>query len=306
MREKSLILGTRGSALALAQMEQVRALLHRAWPRMEIEVKIIKTMGDKRMTAALARSGTKGLFTKELEEALIRRKIDVAIHSLKDVPTELPAGLVLAGVPKREDPRDVLVYHPDTDGEIPKVVFTSSPRRSFQVKRLWAKCETREIRGNVETRLQKLADGKAGDALLLAMAGLRRLDFIRDGIEKGKLALEPKMPFRRLTIEEMVPAPGQAAIALEGRADDGEILEKLKVANHIQSYAAVLAERSFLRGMGGGCAEPMAAYARAELDGLRLVARVERRDGSCWCGEMIKPAREAEILGRMLAEECLK
>ncbi|MBI4028047.1 MAG: hydroxymethylbilane synthase [Verrucomicrobia bacterium] len=305
MSHRPLILGTRGSALALAQTEHVRALLRRAFPRLEIEIRIIKTSGDAMPSAALARSGVKGLFTKELEQALLHRKIDAAVHSLKDLPTRLPGGLAVGAVIQREESADILIGHPATRLDAPLRVNTSSPRRALQSSLLWPGCETREIRGNVETRLRKLCNGKPGDALLLAVAGLKRLDFLRGDAREGTLRFDPALGYRRLTLDEMIPAPGQGAIGMETRADDGETIERLKSVNHPSTRDAVTAERAFLERIGGGCAAPLAAHATVGLDGLRLNAVVRREDGSVWRGVKTGPRREAESLGQMLAEECL-
>ncbi len=305
MNARPLIIGTRGSSLALAQTNLVRALIHRVHPRLEIEIKIIKTSGDRLTKTSLAHSGVKGIFTKELEQALFRNRIDLAIHSLKDMPVAIPAGLVLAAIVQREDPADVLVGHPSTNLDEPAVVFTSSPRRAFQAKLLWPRCESREIRGNVETRLNKIAEGTSGEAVLLAAAGLRRLDFLKGDDVLGALRLDPALPFRRLSIEEMIPAPGQAAIALEIRNADGELREKLRPVNHAATSAAVSSERAFLGALGGGCATPVAAHARVGLDGLNLVAVVQNENGSIWRGERQGERRNAENIGRSLAEACL-
>jgi hydroxymethylbilane synthase len=299
-----MIFGTRGSALALAQTNLVRALIHRAFPSLIIEIKIIKTSGDKQTRAPLAKSGIKGLFTKELEEALFRKKIDVGIHSLKDLPSELPAGLTLGAVTEREDPFDILIGHPQTSLQSPEAVYTSSPRRSIQAKLLWPSCATCDIRGNVETRLRKLADGKAGEAVLLAAAGLRRLNFLRGDAKDGTLEFEPRLPFRKLSVSEMIPAPGQGAIGIEARSEDGEILERLKSVNHAPTRDAVLAERAFLNTIGGGCAAPLAAYASISWEGLKLVAIVAE-NGKVWRGEKIGTRMQAQALGQSLAKEYL-
>ena len=300
---RSLILGTRGSALALAQTQIVRALIHRAFPALSVEIKIIKTSGDKKIRVPLAQSGIKGLFTKELEQALIRKQIDLAIHSLKDLPTDLPAGLMLAAVTEREDPADVLVCHPLTQKENPKLIYTSSPRRAIQAKLLWPNCEIKDIRGNVETRVHKLSEGSSGDALLLAAAGLKRLDFLRGETSKGNLHGEPSFSYRKLSILEMIPAPGQAAIGIETRSDDGETQERLKSINHSPSFGAVTAERAFLDAVGGGCSAPIAAHAVAGFDGLRLIAMVAQDPKHIWRGEKSGSRRDAENLGKGLAEE---
>lgn len=296
-----MILGTRGSALALAQTTLVRAMLHRAFPKLVIEVKIIKTSGDKQKRLPLARSGVKGLFTKELEEALLRGKIDAAIHSLKDMPTEMPAGLAIAAVPKREDPSDVLIAKVSDAEAPPRVVYTSSPRRAFQAKILWPRAELKEIRGNVETRLLKLAETGPGEFLILASAGLRRLEFLRGADVQGNLQFDPVLLYRTLALTEMIPAPGQGAIAIQTRSADGEIFEKFRSVNHSASMGAVTAERAFLYGIGGGCATPAAAHAKIEGKELTLTAAVAREDGSIWRGDRTGGSGEAEQVGFELA-----
>lgn len=301
---RPLILGTRGSALALAQARLVQALVERAHPRLAIEIRVIRTSGDKLSRAPLASSGVKGLFTRELEQALLRHKIDAAVHSLKDMPVDIPAGLTLAAITEREDARDVLVGHPDADLGNPTIVHTSSPRRAFQARVLWPDCKTRDIRGNVETRLRKIADGKPRDALLLAVAGLRRLDLLRGDTVDGLLRWEPTLPFRRIGLDAMVPAPGQAAVAVEIREEDGETRERLRCASHAATWAAVWSERSFLRELGGGCATPVGAHAKVDHNGVTLKAVVERDDGSIWRGERQGERRNAEAIGRWLAQRC--
>jgi len=315
VEQKTLTIGTRGSALALAQSALVRAMLRRAHPFLEIEIRTIKTSGDIMPAASLARSGTKGLFIRELEQALLRKKIDVAVHSLKDLPTDLPAGLVLSAVPEREDARDVLIALSSDTLQAPKIVLTSSPRRAFQSKLLWPGCETREIRGNIETRLRKLEEVGLGHALLLAVAGLRRLDFLKGYQDEGQFDLSqsaiPKeiLFYRKLPIAEMLPAPGQAALGLETRADDGITQERLRCVNHFGSWSAVTAERSFLQSLGGGCAAPVAAYANVTLPplrDLRLHGLVFDGKGNLWRGEKTGKQRESETLGKALAKEFIE
>jgi hydroxymethylbilane synthase len=297
-----LILGTRGSALALTQTDMVRAMIQRAFPRLSVEVKIIKTSGDKQKTKSLSKSGTVGFFTKELEEALLRGKVDAAVHSLKDLPTTLPAGLALAAVGEREDPCDILVFKEGTDPDRPQRVFTSSPRRSVQAKLLWPSCKIAPIRGNVETRLGKIEQGETGDALLLAAAGLRRLNYLKGSAERGKLIYEGALHFVKLSLSKMIPAPGQAAIAIEVRSDDGVNQERLKCVNHPATLSAVTAERTFLRTLGGGCAEPIAAFAAIEPQGMRLSGLVARGD-SIWRGELCGERQDAEKMGKELAQK---
>lgn len=305
MKERPFVIGTRGSALALAQANLVRAMLHGAFPALEVEIKIIKTTGDKMKAASLSKSGTKGLFTKELEQALLRGKADVAVHSLKDLPTELPAGLALGAIPAREDPRDALVAAAPAALEVPSRVHTSSPRRALQARLLWPGCEVREIRGNVETRLGKISEAGEGEALLIAAAGLRRLDFLVGRETTGTLRHDPALHYRLLSVREMIPAPGQAAIGIEIRADDGVTRERLRPANDVTSWFCALAERAFLRAMGGGCAAPMAAHATAQVERLSLRAVVADDGGKTWHGSREGRLRDAEALGRALAQDAL-
>lgn len=303
--ESGLTLGTRGSALALAQVNLVRAMFRRAHPRLEVEVRIIKTRGDKLKTASLAHSGTRGLFTRELEQALLRKKVDVAVHSLKDLPVEVPPGLRLAAVTEREDARDILIGAPGTDLRAPRRVFSSSPRRAMQVKVRWPGAEVAEIRGNVETRLRKVGAGRSGDALLLAVAGLRRMDLLRGETDEGAIVWDQPLAYRKLALDEMLPAPGQAAIGLEIRDDDGVNRERLRSVNHFNTWAAVTAERAFLKGLGGGCAAPVAAYGSVVGERLHLRGLVFDPSGRMRRGERDGERREAETLGLDLARECL-
>lgn len=245
---KKLILATRKSPLALAQTEQVAAHL-RAALGVETELLKIVTTGDQRTEWSLEKQGGKGLFTKELEEALLRGEADIAVHSCKDLPGELPAGLVVAGYLPREDPRDILVLR---DGvETPALIATSSPRRRLQLGMIFPDAQFTEIRGNVDTRLRKIGQDKVADATVLAAAGLRRLGI---GGWQG-------VSFHALGPEHMVPAVGQAAIALQTRAADaariGAVLDK-------RTARAVTLERAFQRLLGGGCQTAFAAHVTAD------------------------------------------
>ncbi len=243
-----LILATRKSPLALAQTEQVGAHL-RAALGCETEQLRIVTTGDQRTEWSLEKQGGKGLFTKELEESLLRGEADVAIHSCKDLPGELPDGLVVAGYLPREDPRDVLVVR---DGvELPALIATSSPRRRLQLAMMFPDAQFTEIRGNVDTRLRKIGQDHVADATVLAAAGLRRLGI---GGWQG-------VAFHPLGCEHMVPAVGQAAIALQTReADAGRIRAVLDR----RTYRAVTLERAFQAALGGGCQTAFAAHVAAD------------------------------------------
>lgn len=259
-----IILGTRGSDLALAQTRIVTEKLHAAHPSLEVETSIIKTTGDQRLDVSLHSPGPleKGLFTKELEEALLAGKIDAAVHSLKDLPTTQPDGLAIGAILERADPRDVLVSK--RDGGLAALpagarVATSSPRRKAQLLHLRPDLRVVEIRGNVPTRLQKLARDPEMDGLLLARAGLDRLG---PGVVPAGL--------HTTTIDEILPAPGQGAIAVECRAEDPETRRILLSIHHEETARCVTAERNLLRSLGGGCSLPLGVLARIENGEIRL------------------------------------
>ncbi len=260
----TLRIGTRRSRLALWQTRQVQRQLEAAWPDLRVEIVPFTTRGDRESSKALPEIGGKGLFTAELEAALREGRIDLAVHSLKDLPIEQPEGLTLAAILAREDPHDAwLSKHGLTLEALPPnpVLGTSSQRRAAQL-RLWRPdARIRPLRGNVETRLRKvLAPDSPYDGAVLAWAGLRRL-----GLERAVL--------QRLPLETWLPAPGQGAIAVQARADDARVLERLQVLEHAPTRLAVTAERAFLAGLGGGCALPVAAWGRLqdEEDGPVLV-----------------------------------
>jgi len=331
-------IATRGSPLALAQANVVLAQCRAAFPRLSFELKIIKTTGDKLQTASLAKEGEslpKGLFTKELEVALLKHRADLAVHSLKDLPTELPAGLTLGAVGKRADARDVLIYR-DAEylrleesradatewspgqsarrGFKPKLALkdfprgatlaTSSTRRKAQVLAHRPDFKIVELRGNVVTRLEKLAERAELDATILAAAGLDRLNFTitpaghlkGDAVPDGLLAvvLEP---------ETMLPCVGQGAIGIEVRADDERIATICERLNHYNTRQCVTAERAFLAEMGGGCQSPVAAYAEVVGSQLRMRAVSFRDEQNVRRGEAKRPIKEALELGKQLAEE---
>ncbi len=253
---KTLVIGTRGSPLALAQVDIVTGLLRQAHPGLTVERKIIKTSGDRFTELSLAGGAGKGLFTKEIEEHLLAGDIQLAVHSLKDLPTQLPAGLTLAAMPKREDARDVLIGAESIEA-LPRGarVGTSSIRRRAQLLARRPDLRIEEIRGNIGTRLEK---AKNYDAIILAAAGLNRL-----GV---------KVECHPLDLDVMIPAVGQGIIACECREQDLETQELLAAINHADTLACAEAERVFLRAMGGGCQLPFAAHARVAGNDLRLVA----------------------------------
>lgn len=272
----TLILGTRGSDLALVQTRDVAARLGRAHPGLALEEKIIRTTGDKRLDVSLSSPGSleKGLFTKELEEALLGGSVHSAVHSLKDLPTEQPPGLVVGAILERADLSDALASkHPGGWQGLPHgaVVATSSLRRKNQLLLLRPDLNVVEIRGNVPTRLRKVLDDPGLDALVVASAALARLGntIVPDGLQVT-------------VIEEMLPAPGQGAVAVECREDDEETRQLLVAIHHEPTALCVRAERELLHRLGGGCHLPLGARAVIEDGKLRLLAGLFDADGIRW------------------------
>jgi hydroxymethylbilane synthase len=296
-----LIIGSRGSKLALWQAEWVRSQLKTLHPRTDVRIEIIRTSGDVMKNAPLTMIGGQGVFTKELEDALMDERIDVAVHSLKDLPTILPAELCIASITEREDPRDALVLRDGLAIENPSivnlhegaVVGTSSLRRLAQLKHLRPDLGIKDLRGNVDTRLRKLDAGDY-DAVILASAGLRRL-----GLESRiSAAISP---------EEMLPAVGQGALGIETRAADTETIELLKPLDHSQTRAACTAERALLRALGGGCQLPIAGHATTHANQLRLEGLVAGISGDVIIREAIEgEAAAAQDLGRTLGTRLLE
>jgi len=284
-----LVIASRGSQLALWQARWVeRQLTARGH---ECRIEIIKTTGDKITDVPLAKVGTKGLFTKEIEEALLDGRADLAVHSMKDLPTELPEGLVLSAVPEREDPRDAVVGKRLADLPRGAKVGTSSLRRAAQLRGLRPDLRVESVRGNLDTRLRKLDEGQY-DAILLAAAGLKRLGW-------GERIAEI------LPAEVMCSAVGQGALAIETRAH-GAGFDACAVLDHGATHAAVAAERGVLEALGGGCQVPIGAYATVKDGRLRVSAMVASPDG----GEVVRAeaegsAAEAESIGRGLGAELL-
>ena len=285
----TLVIASRGSQLALWQARWVERQLTAAGFACRIE--IVKTTGDKITDVPLAKVGTKGLFTKEIEEALLDGRADLAVHSLKDLPTELPAGLVLAAVPEREDPRDAVVGRPLADLPAGARVGTSSLRRAAQLRRLRPDLTVESVRGNLDTRLRKLDAGQY-DAILLAAAGLSRLGW-------GARIAEILPP------EVMCPAVGQGALALETRAASPGF-DACAALDHPATHAAVTAERALLAALGGGCQVPIGAHATVDGARLHLTAVVASPDGAeSVRGECEGPLSEADSIGRRLGADLL-
>ena len=291
-------IGTRGSALALWQAHQVRALLMRAWPTLTVEIEVMKTQGDVTLDSPLPQIGGKGVFTAELEAALRSGAIDLAVHSLKDLPTEESDGLIIGAIPERGDARDALVSRGNyTLDALPRgaAVGTSSLRRSAQLLVLRPDLRLLDIRGNVDTRIRKALDADGPyDAIVLALAGLERLGRAEEASE-------------RLPLEVMLPAPGQGALAAQCR-DEQASRDLLAPLNHRATALAVTAERAFLAALGGGCAVPVAAHATLTQRRLALRGRVTAPDGSRQVDVSLigaASAKGAVALGQKLAEMAL-
>lgn len=265
MTDRPFKLGTRGSRLAVAQSQQVADALTAKTGRI-VELVIVSTRGDRDRTRPLAQLGGKGLFTAELEAGLRDGSLDFAVHSLKDLPTDDPDGLVLGCIPERESPWDVLVGPALADLPQGAVVGTGSLRRGGQLKALRPDLELRDIRGNVETRLRKRDEGQYV-ATILAEAGMNRLGIQRDDA-------------RPFTLDQMVPAVGQGALGVQCRAGDMEVLEALAELNHDATANCTAVERAFLEAYGGGCNVPAACYAWEEGGRIRAVAMAEDASGA--------------------------
>ncbi|GAB4544014.1 MAG: hydroxymethylbilane synthase [Anaerolineae bacterium] len=292
---RTLILGTRPSQLARWQTDFVAAALQRAWPGLRTEIKVYTTRGDRELDRSLPEIGGKGLFTAEIEAALRAADIDLAVHSLKDLPIAESEGLAIGAVLERATARDVLVSrHGLALADLPPAprIGTSSPRRAAQVLIARPDAQIVPIRGNVDTRLRK-ARGDDYDAVVLAAAGLARL-----GLEAHITQWLP--------LELMLPAPAQGALAVQCRADDDDTLALLHPVHHQATWAAVSAERAFLQGLGGGCAVPVAAYAVLAGERLNLKGLVASLDGQ----RVVRvagagPIKDPSHLGYRLAQEAL-
>jgi hydroxymethylbilane synthase len=296
---QTLVIGSRGSKLALFQSEQAKAGLQTLNPNLEIRIEIIRTTGDVKLDP-LSVIGGKGVFTKELEDALLDGRIDLAVHSLKDLPTTLPDRLIIGAICEREDPRDALVLPLNGAGSDASlatiiegaVVGSSSQRRVAQLKALRPDVTVKDVRGNVDTRLRKLDEGQY-DALILASAGLRRLGLA----ERINTAI---------STDEMLPAVGQGAVAIEARNDNEFALQSIAKLNHDGTRIACTAERALLRSLGGGCQLPIAAHAVVDGDDLLLEGLVAAVDGSLILRESLTGSiSRAEDLGQALAKRLM-
>ena len=285
-------IGSRESALAVKQAEIIKDLIEKEAPGTKVEIITMKTTGDKILDKSLEKIGGKGLFVKELDRALMDGKIDLAVHSLKDMPMEEREDLPILAYSRREDPRDVLLLRKGLE-DLPEapVIGTSSRRRMLQMEALYGGCTFRGIRGNVQTRMRKL-ETEGYDGTLLAAAGLKRL-----GMEQEIR--------RYFTVEEMIPAAGQGILAVQGRAGDAyEWMERL---DSPQSRAAALAERQFIRTVDGGCTSPCAAHARVEGNELKLDGLYyDEKTGQYVKGSVYTDTAHAVHAGEKLAQELMR
>lgn len=290
---RTLRIGTRGSKLALVQSEMIRAELMRRHAGLEVELVRITTKGDTVLDRPLAAIGGKGLFVTEIEDAMRDGRVDLAVHSAKDLPSELPDDMTIGAIPPREDARDVLVGSVATLAELPPGarVGTSSPRRQCQVRAVRPDLDLRDVRGNVDTRLRKL-DGGDYDALVLAAAGLNRL-----GVHDPRVH---PIPTRTL-----LPAVGQGALAIETRAGDAAVLALVAPLHDVDTADAVVAERAFLAATGGGCDSAVAAYATVHGDTLTLTGVVGAVDGAFVRDERTGSRGESVRMARDLASALL-
>lgn len=295
MENKEIIIGTRGSLLAITQATWVKRELEKNFNGLQVNLKKIKTSGDKILDVPLAKVGGKGLFVKEIEDALLRREINIAVHSMKDLPADIPGGLKIAAVTVREDPSDVLISREGKrllDLPLGARIGTSSLRRVCQLLHFRPDFKILQLRGNLDTRLKKLDKGEV-DAIILAAAGVKRMGW------------EARIT-EYITHDISLPATGQGALGIETRADDVSVDSRVAKLNHPETHRCVMAERAFLGKLQGGCQVPIAALARIEGGMLVIDGLVGSLDGKRLIRDRISGDRvEYKKLGLMLAERLL-
>ena len=296
MKAHNIVIGSRGSQLALWQANWVKSELERLHDNVDIDIRIIATSGDIIQDVPLAKIGGKGLFVKEIEEALLANEIDLAVHSMKDVPMELPTELGISVITKRENPLDALISkNGEKLADLPQgaTIGTSSLRRSSQLLKYRDDFKIHPLRGNVDTRLRKVEEGKY-DAILLASAGLNRLGWANRITEE-------------ISHDILLPAMGQGALGIETRLDDTKIYDFISVLNHDQTHYAVSAERSLVGRLDGGCQVPIGAYARVEKGLITLKGLVASLDGEIiYKLENVGPVDDAINIGQELGAQLLK
>jgi|TARA_B100000809_G_scaffold37948_1_gene33203 hydroxymethylbilane synthase len=296
MKAHNIVIGSRGSQLALWQANWVKSELERLHDNVDIDIRIIATSGDIIQDVPLAKIGGKGLFVKEIEEALLANEIDLAVHSMKDVPMELPTELGISVITKRENPLDALISkNGEKLADLPQgaTIGTSSLRRSSQLLKYRGDFKIHPLRGNVDTRLRKVEEGKY-DAILLASAGLNRLGWANRITEE-------------ISHDILLPAMGQGALGIETRLDDTKIYDLISTLNHEQTHYAVSAERSLVGRLDGGCQVPIGAYARVEKGLITLKGLVASLDGEIiYKLENVGPVDDAINIGQELGAQLLK
>ena len=296
MKAHKIVIGSRGSQLALWQANWVKSELERLHSNVDINIRVIKTIGDKIQDVPLAKIGGKGLFVKEIEEALLVKEIDLAVHSMKDMPIELPAELVVSVITKRESPLDALISkNGETLANLPQgaTIGTSSLRRSSQLLKYRVDFEIHPLRGNVDTRLRKVKEGNY-DAIILASAGLNRLGWASYITEE-------------ISDEVLLPAMGQGALGIETRLDDAKTYDLISALNHEQTNYAVTAERSLVGRLDGGCQVPIGAYAKIDDNLITLMGLVASLDGKMiYRSENVGPVGDAINIGQELGSKLLK
>ena len=296
MKAQKIVIGSRGSQLALWQANWVKSELERLHSNADIDIRIIATSGDKIQDVPLSKIGGKGLFVKEIEEALLANEIDLAVHSMKDVPIDLPTELGISVITKRENPLDALISkNGEKLADLPQgaTIGTSSLRRSSQLLKYRDDFKIHPLRGNVDTRLRKVEEGKY-DAILLASAGLNRLGWANRITEE-------------ISHEILLPAMGQGALGIETRLDDTMIYDFISTLNHEQTHYAVSAERSLVGRLDGGCQVPIGAYARIEKGLITLKGLVASLDGEViYKLENVGPVDDAINIGQDLGSKLLK
>ncbi len=292
----TLRIGTRGSGLALWQARYVESLVSETHPEINSEIIVIKTTGDKNLESPLSEIGGKGVFVKEIEEALLSEKIDIAVHSLKDVPAVLPNGLALGAFIERHDPRDAVITRSGLKlGELPdgSRVGTGSLRRASQILYNHPELKITPIRGNVDTRVRKLREGEDYEAIVLALAGLERMGFQDEVTEV-------------ISEEKMVPAPGQGIVAIESRESDADTNEVLNSINHRETAIQAAAERAFLKRLSGDCNVPLGCRAVISGNNIHITGVLAKPDGSVVLKESVSGETDtAEVLGENLADSIL-
>lgn len=291
----SIRIGTRGSALALKQTHWVAQKIGHRYPEVKIDTVVIRTKGDIMQDVSLAKIGGKGVFVKEIEDALLRGDVDIAVHSMKDVPAELPEGLHISTIPEREDPRDVLIAKDNRKIEsLPRGarIGTGSLRRGMQIRNLLPDVQIVSLRGNLDTRIRKI-ELEDLDGIIVAAAGIRRMGWIH-------------RVSQFIPVEIMLPAVGQGALGIEMRTGDPLLSEMLAFMNHSVTAMAVGGERSFLQRLGGGCQLPIAAHAKIQGKGLILKGLVGSPDGRAIITDEIRgDSTDYRMLGMQLAENIL-